>query len=95
MNTITLPKNIHLKEISAKWCENHDERALTYTPDVLRICEDGMNYMDRYGFVFYTPHDDGCKQDIIAEFFPDRKIFINDEEKFQPLLNYIEERSNV
>jgi hypothetical protein len=79
MNTITLPDHISFEELADKWCEENYDNAIR------------LRY-ETYFFVIYKERF--CK--LSALFHPDTRSFeIENEEKFQPILDYIKERSNV
>lgn len=83
---ITLPDYISFEEIAAKWCEdNRNGIGFTTRKDV-------ENYIV-YEFICFC--DEAVGEYKPADYYPsNRKIFIKNEEKFQPILDYIKERSN-
>jgi hypothetical protein len=90
-NTITLPDHISFEEIALKWCSLSvwKERGFYFyqskKKQKLSIC--------------FREYEEDCGESVyageVAEFYPsDRTIIIHDEEKFQPILNFIKERSH-
>lgn len=89
MNTITLPDTISFEEIALKWCDILD------FPDAMGISFVGKGTKIN-SFTFFSSKLSG---DVFgysaADYYPsDRKIIILNEEKFQPILDFIKERSN-
>ena len=78
MTIITLPDTISFEEFADKWCEESYDNAIR------------LRY-ETYFFVIYK----GGLIKLLAVFHPDtRSLEIENEEKFQPILDYIKERSH-
>ena len=80
-NTITLPDNISFEEIATKWCRR-----------IYRTI--------RFSRAFYelVSYENDFRHDIIAIILPDKRTFIyppDSQEKLQPILNFIKERSHA
>ena len=86
--TIILPDHIKFEEIAGEWCEKSLVSAITFNKTF-----NGKFYI-KFVEYFYLGEQYSAQRGV-AEFFPaDLKIDIKNEEKFQPILNYIKERSN-
>lgn len=91
--SITLPDNISFDEIAVKWCEHRDDDDyagyLSFNKD-----SDGI----KITFGIHTYWEEDFTECIPIAWFVinERKFKIDDdyEEKFQPILDFIKERSN-
>jgi hypothetical protein len=88
MSTITLPDNISFEEIAGEWCEQSLASAITFNKTF-----NGKVYMKFVEYFYFG--ESYSAQRGVADFFPaDLKIDIKNSEKFQPILDYIKERSH-
>lgn len=89
-NVITLPDHISFEEIAAKWCS-----LSVWTERGICFYQPKKKQKPSICFREYMEGIRSVLTEDVAEFYPsDRKIFINDEEKFQPILDFIKENSN-
>ena len=88
-NTITLPDHISFEEIAGEWCEKSLDYAITFNKTF------NGKFYKQFVHHFYLGSEFSAQR-VVAKFFPaDLKIDIKNSEKFQPILDYIKERSNV
>ena len=94
-NTITLPDNITFEEIAAKWCAIYDCLYCTGITFYKLKKKKKIEIVNCFEIYEGNYRGDVCSKSA-ADYYPsDRKILIRDEEKFQPILDYIKERSNA
>lgn len=86
-NTITLPDTISFEEIAEIWCKDFEyQRAVRFMFSQIGFFEFSVSRDKSFSYV---------EGNIMAIFIPyARTLSIKNSEKFQPILDYIKERSN-